>query len=156
MDEGIIIFATISVVFILSYSYFSSDTPKNTPQEKFETDGEYQCRRTLENYFKRPFYKMRPSWLKNPKTGKCLELDCYNPDIGVAVEYNGVQHYIAKKYKQPWRQKKADEKLRKQKLRDKWLEQYCYDNNIVLINIDGRKYTGLKILTYLNDLIPYL
>lgn len=72
------------------------------------------------------------------------------------VEYNGVQHYVAKKYKTAWRQKKADELLRKQKLRDKWLEQYCYENNIVLINIDGRKITGLNILAYLSTLVPFL
>lgn len=72
------------------------------------------------------------------------------------VEYNGSQHYVAKKYKQVWRQKKANELLRKQVLRDRWLESYCYENDIVLISIDGRQYTGLKILDYLSELVPYL
>ena len=26
-------------------------------------------------------------------TGKSLELDCYNVEYGVALEYNGIQHY---------------------------------------------------------------
>jgi len=36
---------------------------------------------------------LRPDWLKNPKTGRNLEIDIYFPKHKIAVEYNGKQHY---------------------------------------------------------------
>jgi len=39
------------------------------------------------------FITVRPPWLKNPSTGRCLELDMYNEELGIAIEYNGRQHY---------------------------------------------------------------
>ncbi len=49
----------------------------------------------MESIFGRPFIKVRPDFLKNKITGKekNLELDCYNAELGIAVEYNGEQHY---------------------------------------------------------------
>lgn len=60
---------------------------------RFESHGERICRETLENHYGVPFKNVRPSWLKNPETKRNLELDCYNEELGIAVEYNGVQHY---------------------------------------------------------------
>jgi len=37
-------------------------------------------------------YNSRPDWLRNPKTGRALELDIFYPQINVAVEVQGVQH----------------------------------------------------------------
>lgn len=36
---------------------------------------------------------IRPSWLKNPRTGRNLEIDIYFKSSKIAVEYNGIQHY---------------------------------------------------------------
>ena len=55
--------------------------------------GERECRRVLEEYYKKSFPSVRPSWMKNPVTGRNLELDCFNEELGIAVEYNGQQHY---------------------------------------------------------------
>lgn len=41
----------------------------------------------------KPFEKVRPDFLTNPATGKRLELDCYNEELKLALEYNGSQHY---------------------------------------------------------------
>jgi len=49
--------------------------------------GERECKRVLEEYFQKPFYRVRPKELKG------LELDCFNPSLGIACEYNGIQHY---------------------------------------------------------------
>jgi len=59
------------------------------------------------------------------------------------IEYDGSQHHrITKK----WGGKiGAKETLRRQKIRDKWLKQYCLDNKKILITIDGRKIRGKKI-----------
>lgn len=61
---------------------------------KFFGFGKYEgeCRRILESIFQKPFQKIRPNWLKNPKTKKNLELDGYNEDEKLAFEYNGIQH----------------------------------------------------------------
>lgn len=70
------------------------------PQQQFEfTDDrtslkcEARCRWILENKFRKPFKKARPSFLRNPKTGRNLEVDMYNEELKLAVEYNGAQHY---------------------------------------------------------------
>lgn len=49
--------------------------------------GETVVRLFLEEYFQKPFVKIRPAWLGN------LELDGYCENIGVAFEYNGPQHH---------------------------------------------------------------
>ena len=50
------------------------------------------CKKTMERLFRVKFVKVRPKWLINPKTGRRLELDNYNDDL--AVEYNGITHYV--------------------------------------------------------------
>lgn len=52
------------------------------------------CKKVMEQLYGRPFLELRPKWLVNPKTGKCLELDCFNESLSLAIEYNGIQHYI--------------------------------------------------------------
>jgi hypothetical protein len=37
--------------------------------------------------------QVRPFFLRNPETGRPLELDCYDPVSRIAVEYSGRQHY---------------------------------------------------------------
>lgn len=63
------------------------------PKGGFVSKGERICRETLEKIYGVPFQKDRPEWLINPETGRRLELDCYNDDLKLAVEYNGRQHY---------------------------------------------------------------
>jgi hypothetical protein len=36
---------------------------------------------------------IRPKFLKNPKTGRCLEIDCWSEKYQIGAEYNGIQHY---------------------------------------------------------------
>lgn len=59
--------------------------------------GERMMRKVLEELFPlvKPSYNVRPSWLKNPKTGRTLEYDVYYDINGtkLAFEYNGRQHY---------------------------------------------------------------
>ena len=69
---------------------------RNSPPK--DSKGEIECRKVLEEIFNRPFKKHRPNFLNNPVTGGMfnLELDCYNDDIGLALEYNGIQHETKK------------------------------------------------------------
>lgn len=55
--------------------------------------GEKICKHYLEYIFERPFTKCRPPFLYNSVTNDFLELDMYNPELNVACEYNGKQHY---------------------------------------------------------------
>lgn len=40
------------------------------------------------------FQSIRPSWLKNPLTGRNMEIDNYNESLSLGIEYNGKQHYV--------------------------------------------------------------
>lgn len=55
---------------------------------------EEMCREILERIYKKKFYNSKPSWLRNPETNRILELDCYNADLKLALECNGIQHYV--------------------------------------------------------------
>lgn len=79
------------------------NTSQNAPQNiirpvtsnnrgRFISRGERLCCQTMEKIYGVPFTTVRPKWLRN-YTGMPLELDCYNADLQLAVEYNGEQHY---------------------------------------------------------------
>jgi len=36
----------------------------------------------------------RPDWLRNPVTGKCMEIDRFDPDDDAGFEFQGMQHYL--------------------------------------------------------------
>lgn len=61
--------------------------------KKKESKGQKIVREYLEKRFNKKFIECRPSFLKNPKTKRNLEFDCYNDELKLAVEYNGKQHY---------------------------------------------------------------
>jgi very-short-patch-repair endonuclease len=85
-----------------------------------------------------------------------IRVDIYLPQINLIIEYNGKQHY------QPVTfggisQKRAIVNFDKQQARDQYLQQFCDQNGITLIWIDGRKYKGEKLKSYLLDnIIPKL
>lgn len=97
---------------------------------------EEQCRNIFENLFNVPFIKHRPDFLKNPSTGKNLELDGWNPNIptpigrGLAFEFNGPQHYhFTPRYH------KTDRDFEDQIERDKLKRYLCDKYRVMLITI---------------------
>jgi hypothetical protein len=54
--------------------------------------GELISLSVLEFLTDKKFVKIRPAWLKYIEGGN-LELDMYNEELKLAVEYNGIQHY---------------------------------------------------------------
>ncbi len=86
------------------------------------------CRRTLEAIFHRPFPTKRPSFLKNPETGRSLELDCYNEGLKLALEYNGAQHY-----EYPNTFHKTKKEFSYQVRRDNYKKDLCKQNGILLL-----------------------
>ena len=91
--------------------------------------GESECKRFLEFYFKRPFYKIRPDFLLNPITNVPLELDCYNEELRLAVEYNGAQHYHFNKMMH----KNSKDRFQNQQYRDYIKKTKCQEHGIDLI-----------------------
>ena len=114
---------------LLPYSKPNPVVPKTS--NKKMSKGEEECKRVLEKIFKKPFDNTRPDFLSNPVTGgKNLELDCYNEELKLAVEYNGIQHY---KYS-PYFHKNKDQ-LETQKYRDEMKRRLCMENDVTLIEV---------------------
>lgn len=89
---------------------------------------EMKVRKTLERIF--PGFKFpvrRPAWNLNPLTGNRIELDCYNKELRIAVEYNGKQHYEAIEDFQ------TEENLKAQQKRDIAKQLNCAAKGVRLI-----------------------
>jgi len=89
--------------------------------------GETICRRFFEKIFKRSFPKSYPEWLIN-ENGNQMELDGYNKDLGLAFEYQGIQH----------RKKafnKTENDLKNIQKEDAFKLKLCKENGVILIQI---------------------
>jgi hypothetical protein len=99
-------------------------------RSRSESRGERICRAFLEQYYGKPFKSTRPDFLQNPLTGRNLELDGYNPEMAMAFEYNGIQHY---QYPNVFH--KSEEEFEQQLRRDNFKREACDLSGIYLINI---------------------
>jgi len=95
-----------------------------------KSKGELLCKKAIEEIYGVPFYCVRPDFLKNPETGRNLELDLYNDDLKIAVEYNGIGHYV---YPNPFHKTKED--FLNQVRRDQFKIETCDQNGIYLISV---------------------
>lgn len=97
---------------------------------------ETMCGKLFERFFeeklgrKVKFEKIRPTWLRNPGTGCCLELDGYNEDFQIAFEYQGRQHYEYIPYFHE--SKESFEELRR---RDELKRKLISEKNVKFIEI---------------------
>lgn len=112
------------------------DTPRHRPisrsaqrQSSCSSKGEEMCKTFIEFYFQKPFHKTRPEFLRNPVTGENLELDLYNPELRLAIEYNGSQHYQYNSFMH----KNSRDKFQNQQYRDLIKKDLCGKANITLI-----------------------
>ena len=142
--EYIIIFAImvifISSIFKIIYNKCTKCTSvkpntkirmfPETKKNKKESKGEAICRRTMENQYGKKFINVRPDWLVNPVTGRKLELDVYNDELKIAIEYNGQQHAkFVKKFHL------TEDKFKQQQYRDLIKQDLCQKNNVLLITV---------------------
>jgi putative zinc ribbon protein len=84
----------------------------------------------------------------NTNEKRYCRLDFYFPDHNYSIEYNGRQHYEPSMFisSHLFTKEEANQRLFKQQARDKYVNEFCKNNNIIPIWIDGRKYrkSGLK------------
>lgn len=96
-----------------------------------ESKGEIECRRVLQKLFRKPFNKVRPGFLSNVVTGgNNLEIDCFDDEMRLGVEYSGIQHYKFTPFFH-----KNKEAFLNQKYRDEMKRRQCLDNGIRLIEV---------------------
>jgi hypothetical protein len=76
------------------------------------------------------FKKVRPDWLRCSYSGRPLELDFYNDELKIAVEYNGKQHYDFIPYFH-----QTEENFQKQLIRDEEKNKMCLERGIHLITV---------------------
>jgi hypothetical protein len=111
-------------------------TEKDNEQEKIgdqepkESKGERASRAAAERIFKKPFIKVRPDFLRNVVTNHNLELDVYNEELKLAIEYSGRQHYEFVPFFH-----KNYEAFLNQKYRDEMKKNKCKEQGIHLIEI---------------------
>lgn len=85
-------------------------------------------RRTVSALCGRPFLKVRPEFLRNINTNRCLELDAYNEELKLGCEFNGIQHY---KPLNPYHITEAD--FETQQHRDRLKAELCIRHGVRLI-----------------------
>lgn len=107
--------------------------------------GEAECRRVMEMLTGKPFNKQRPSFLRNDVTNSRLELDCFNDDLKLAVEYNGEQHY---RYTPYFHSSRAA--FQNGQYRDKLKDSLCKQHGVRLIVVPYTVENGM-IESYLRD-----
>lgn len=119
----------------ISYSYDDESKNKALGNNKCRINknlskGEQLCRQVIQDIYGVPFYCVRPIFLKNPETGRNLELDLYNDDLKLAIEYNGQSHYVF-----PNNFHKTEEEFINQVRRDQFKLEMCDKNGIYLITV---------------------
>jgi hypothetical protein len=92
---------------------------------------EERCRDIVEQLFNKPFPKVRPHFLKNPKTNRNLELDVYNEQLKLAIERNDTQHY----FYTPFFHKNDPINFKNQQWRDNFKRDVCISKGITLIEV---------------------
>lgn len=115
----------------------------NIKTKKNLNKSEEYCRDILQSIYGEEFKTCRPDFLKNPATGRNLELDCYNERLKIALEYDGIQHA---EYN-PHFHKNGIADFKYQIARDDFKTKKCKANGIFLIRVphyivkeDLRKY----------------
>jgi len=102
----------------------------------------------LEKLIKQPFPNSHPKFLITKKYKKGLELDCYNSDLKLAIEVDGIGHYQFNKFFH-----KTIEKFENQQKRDNDKDLLCKENDVILIRIP-HQYTyknWIELYNYLLD-----
>jgi hypothetical protein len=83
-----------------------------------------------------------------------LYCDFYIPALNLIIEYNGAQHYQACTFATDHKRitkEQAEKNFIIQQIKDDLKRNYCKENCINLLEIDGRIYTDQNLKEYLNN-----
>ena len=105
-------------------------TVQRKPKHKRVNKTEGMCRTIIQKIYSKPFPSVRPDFLCSPMTKKNLELDCYNKELRIALEYNGQQHYTFTPHFH-----KSKKNFYSQVHRDDWKRKRCRELGIRLIEV---------------------
>jgi hypothetical protein len=76
------------------------------------------------------FDKVRPTWLRNPRTNRPCELDFYCDELKLGVEIQGMQHYV---YPNSWHKSRGEwEELM---YRDQLKQHLCGQAGVTLLYV---------------------
>jgi hypothetical protein len=132
------------------YEQRKPEAPANHQNHPNRSKWKYQnlCCQALEEIFQKPFSSVRPAWLRNPETNGTLEIDCYNDELKIGVEYNGMQHYVY-----PNIYHKTQEEFIKLVRRDQYKHNKCDENGVYLITVPYNV-PQHKIKEYITSFLP--
>lgn len=111
--------------------------------------GERICCMTMEKIYGVEFKSHWPNWLVNPETGRKMELDCYNEELKIAVEYQGIQHYEFPNYIKNQTYQEFINQVR----RDELKVRLCDENGVYLIVVPY-KISHEDIPAYITSRLP--
>ncbi len=110
-----------------------TNTPSFHPLPPCERSSQHKTQESIrqmcERIFHVPFFDYKHPEIVNPETGRMLDLDIYNSNLQLAIEYNGEQHYKINSMSP------TQDVLDKQKRRDAYKAQRCQELGIHLIVI---------------------
>lgn len=109
------------------------------------------CRTLLEEMLGYELPKVRPKWLVNPTTQRCLELDMYNADRRIAFEVDGAQHEVYTPHFHGSR-----EHFQYRRLLDKLKNELCHEHGVRLVRIPYHEVSAsneLKTARYLERML---
>jgi len=90
---------------------------------------ENYSRHIISKLFQQFFIKINPYWMYNPIQNSYLELDLYNKDLNIAIEYNGPCHYFMNE------KTKNENSYITLRAKDYIKQMLCIKNNICFITI---------------------
>lgn len=88
----------------------------------------------------------------NSKEIKKYKVDFYLPNQNIIIEYNGKQHYNPVRFG-GYSIEKSNKDFENQQKRDEYIRLFCKENNIKLIEIDGREYFKDKLNKYIENIL---
>lgn len=99
-------------------------------RKHLKSNGEILCCKIFEDFLGyEVIINSKPAFLINPRTGNRLELDFFDPFTNIAIEYNGMQHYVDGGLHT------TSESFVQQKYRDKIKMELASKHNIYLITV---------------------